>query len=97
MAFTDHKQHVGDEKWRTVILWQDLDWKLVSCLMMAISNAKYYKVLDRVTVVMMIANNTCFNVIDSKCEALLTWIIMKQKQEIKCLPAKKLVFGLQND
>lgn len=67
-------QNVCDEKRRTVVLWQYFDRELVLSLMVVVGNAENDEILDRVTVVVMVTNQTCLNVTDGKGEALLTWI-----------------------
>lgn len=74
LALRHLQQHVGDEERRAVILREDLDGEFVPGLMVTVCDAEDDEVFGGVTVVMMIANNTCCDVTDSEHESLSTWI-----------------------
>lgn len=66
MNFYDH---ITDKKWRAVIFREDIDWKFMANTVGAIKNPKYHKILSRITVIMMVVNDSSLNVRDCEHES----------------------------
>lgn len=73
LSLMNFNDHIADKKWRAVIFREDIDRKFMANAVGAIKNPKYHKVLSRITVIVMIVNNTSLNVRDCEHESFSSY------------------------
>lgn len=69
LSLMNFDDHIADQKWRAIIFREDIYWELMANTVGAIKNSKYHKVLSRITVIMMVVNNSSLNVRDGEHES----------------------------